>query len=137
MKKAFSIIILLVFFGGVVIYTSSCKQPKAPKAVVFVVDETNQPVEGARVVVKPQKTESGRPAVVYLESGDKAIADTQYTNDEGKVNYDFRYRAIYKVEVYKAVDKNYPLARRGLGILMLEEDKTIESKIRINEQTTF
>lgn len=137
MKKIFSIIVLLLIFCGIVIHTSSCKQPKAPKAVVYVIDDGNNPVEGARVVVKPQYTENGRPTIIYLESGDKAIADTQYTNDEGKINYDFRYRAIYKVEVLKGIDKNHPQVRRGLGTLMLEEDKTIEVKIRINEQTTF
>ena len=117
--------------------SNSCKQPKPPKGIVFVIDEDNAPVEGAQVVVKPQNSDAGRQTVVYFLKETKNIADTQYTNEEGKIYYDFKYRAIYKVEVTKGTDRNHPRVRRGLGVLMLEEDKTIESKVKINEQTVF
>ncbi|MDR2835542.1 MAG: hypothetical protein LBV69_04995 [Bacteroidales bacterium] len=137
MKKYLSIAIISVSFFGIILISNSCKQPKPPKAVVYVVDDNNVPVSNARVIVKAPTSNSGHQTVVYLEEGDKHIADTQLTNEEGKINYSFRYRAIYRVEVIKEKDNKHPQTRRGLGVLMLEDDKTIETTIRINEQTTF
>jgi hypothetical protein len=55
----------------------------------------------------------------------------------GEVTYDFKYEAIYKVEVTVNSDRTHPFARRGVGVLILENDKTVESKIEVNEQTVF
>lgn len=137
MKKRIPIIVITLIFSCFVFYSISCRQPAPPKAVVFVLDENGTAVENARVVVKPANADSGRPPIVYLKDNNKPIADTQWTNDAGKVNYEFKYRAIYRVEVTKGTDKNHPYERRGLGALMLQEDKTTEIKIRINEQTHF
>jgi hypothetical protein len=137
MKKIISVLVILLIVSVLVITTMTCKQPQPPKAIVFVVDEVGTPVVGAQVVVKPQPADAGRQTIVYLESGDKHIADTQWTNDEGKIYYDFRYKAIYRVEVTKDVDRNHPYVRRALGTILLENDKTFECRLTINEQTTF
>ena len=136
MKKTVTLLVIILIFSGLVVTTTTCKQPKTPKAIVYIVDESANPVANARVVVKPQTADAGRQTIVYLEGGDKHIADTQWTNEEGKINYDFRYKAIYRVEVTKDADKNHPV-RRALGTLILENDKTVECKLTINAQTSF
>lgn len=136
MKRFINVAIIIVILAGVVFVNYSCKPENPPKAVVFVVDENDEPVEEAMVVVKAANSDSSH-TVVYLLNENKPVADTQYTNSDGKVFYDFKYESIYKVEVTKGTDRDHPFARRGIGILILENDKTIESKIEINEQTVF
>lgn len=136
MKRYLSISLFLVIVTGVVLFTFSCKQPTPPKAIVTVVDTENKPVEGARVIVKAANSDNSH-TVVYLLNEAKPVADTRYTNAEGKVFYDFKYEAIYRVEVTKSKDRTHPFVRRGLGVLILENDKTAEVTIEINEQTVF
>lgn len=136
MKRFINVAIIVAILAGVVVANYSCKPEDPPKAVVYVVDEDNQPVEKAMVIVKAANSDSAH-TVVYLLNETKAVADTQYTDDEGKVNYDFKYEAIYKVEVTVGKDREHPFARRGVGILILENEKTVESKIEVNEQTVF
>jgi hypothetical protein len=136
MNKRFYTFLIVAIFGGLLIWTNACKEPEPPKAMVIVVDESGDPVEGAMVVVKAADSDSSH-TVVYLANGPKQIADTAWSNSDGKVNYDFRYEAIYKVEVTKGTDRDHPFVRRGLGVLILENDKVYEEQITINEQTVF
>jgi len=136
MKRIINIVVIAAILAGVVVSNYSCQPEDPPKAVVIVVDEDNQPVEEAMVIVKAANSDSSH-TVVYLLNEDKPVADTQWTDGDGKVYYDFKYEAIYKVEVTKGTDRDHPFTRRGIGILILENDKTIESTIEINEQTTF
>lgn len=136
MKRILNIALLAVIVGGFVVVNYSCQPEDPPKAVVIVLDEDGLPVEEARVVVKAANSDSSH-TVVYLLNEDKPVADTQYTDSDGKVYYDFKYEAIYKVEVTKGTDRDHPFTRRGIGILILENDKVVESTIEINEQTTF
>ncbi len=136
MKRFINIVIFAAILAGVIVVNYSCKPEDPPKAVVIVVDEDNQPVEEAMVVVKAANSDSSH-TVVYLLNETKPVADTQYTNSEGKVYYDFKYEAIYKVEVTMGTDRDHPFVRRGLGIFILENNKTTETTIEINEQTVF
>ena len=136
MKRFVNVAKIIAILAGVACITFSCTPPKPPKAVVIVVDEDNKPVEKAMVIVKAANSNTA-PTVVYLLNESKAVADTSYTDKEGKVFYDFKYEAIYKVEVTKGTDRTHPFARRGVGILILENDKVNESKVEINEQTVF
>ncbi len=136
MKRIINIGIIAVVLAGVVFLNYSCKEEATPKAVVTVFDEDNNPVEEARVIVKAANSDSSH-TVVYLLNEAKPVADTQWTDSDGKVYYDFKYEAIYKVEVTKNADRDHPFTRRGIGILILENDKTIESVIEVNEQTVF
>ena len=136
MKKILNFAILLAVLSGVVFLSFSCKKPNPPNAVVLVVDENNKAVEGARVIVKAANSDSAH-TMVYLLNEPKRVADTSYSDKEGKVFYDFKYESIYKVEVTKGTDRTHPFVRRGIGILILENDKTAEAKIQINEQTVF
>jgi len=136
MKRLINVAIIVAILAGVVVSNYSCKPETPPKAVVTVVDEDGVAIEEATVIVKAANSDSAH-TVVYLLNEAKAVADTSWTNEEGKVFYDFKYEAIYKVEVTVNADREHPFARRGIGILILENDKTIESKIEVNEQTVF
>jgi hypothetical protein len=136
MKKFVNVAIIIAILAGVALLNYSCQKPTPPKAVVLVVDENNVPIKGARVIVKAANSDSAH-TVVYLLNEAKSVADTSWTDKEGKVFYDFKYESIYKVEVTVGTDRDHPFARRGIGILILENDKTIESKIEVNEQTVF
>ncbi len=136
MKRILLISISVIILGGVIFSSYSCKQASPPKAVVLVVDEAGKPVEEARVVVRAPSSDSSH-TVIYTQSGPKPVADTKYTDRDGKVFYSFKYEAIYRVEVSKGTDRHNPFVRRGLGVLILENDKTYEAKITINEQTVF
>lgn len=136
MKRIILISISAIMLAGVIFSSYSCKQPMPPKAIVFVVDEDGQPVEEARVVVRAPSSDSSH-TVIYTESAPKPVADTKWTDRDGKVHYNFKYEAIYRVEVLKGTDRDNPFVRRGLGVLILETDKTYEAKITINEQTVF
>ncbi|MDD2387147.1 MAG: hypothetical protein PHP52_10245 [Bacteroidales bacterium] len=136
MNRILNIVIIAVILTGVVVFNYSCRPEDPPKAVVTVIDEDNKPVEKAQVVVRAANSETAH-TIVYLLNEAKAVADTQYTDKEGKVFYDFKYESIYKVEVTKGTDKTHAFVRRGVGVLILENDKTYETKIEINEQTVF
>lgn len=137
MKKTFCIVIIIVISSVLMICASSCGKVDPPKAIVMVIDDkTGTPVEGAMVILKPFESDKDR-TVIYFIDRDKYLADTQFTNAAGKVFYDFKYKAIYKLEVTKAKGYQQPQERRGKGVLVLEEDKTVETTIRVNEQTVF
>jgi len=136
MNKTIYSLILLSLFAGLFVFLQSCQEPNPPEAIIIVQDEDGQPVEGAMVVVKAAPSDSSH-TVVYLLSGPKLVADTSWTDDSGQVSYEFKYQAIYKVEVTKGTDRDHPFVRRGLGVLMLENDKTYVETITINEQTVF
>jgi len=111
------------------IFTNSCKQPDPPKATVTVVDENGRIVEEATVIIKSFNSNEAN-TVIYFEDRTKNIADTQYTNLEGKINYNFKYKAIYSIEAIKTYRTN-PYRKAGTGVLMLEEDKTTETTVMI------
>ena len=135
MKRKYQSIFSLAVFAILIAFVSSCKEPVPPKARIYVVDQDGQAVEDAMVVIRAAESDSTH-TMVYLASGPKKISDTTYTEDDGMVYKEFLYEAIYRVEVTKPGDNNTPL-RRGVGVLILENDKTYEETITITPQTTF
>jgi hypothetical protein len=136
MKIKFQTIMSLALLALVVGFVSSCKDPLPPKAKIYVIDQEGAPVEDAMVVIRAAYSDSSHTMMVYLSSGPKKISDTTYTENDGVVSKEFLYEAIYSVEVTKAGDNNTP-TRRGLGVLILENDKTYEETITITPQTSF
>lgn len=128
-----SLIITIVIISALINY--SCTPERAPKAIILVVDENNEPIEEAMVSIKAFNYQE-EPTFVYLEDGTIPIEDIKYTNKEGKVYYDFKYESIYKVEVSLAGSHNNPTLR-GIGTLFLKNNETEEITIKLNEQTTF
>ncbi|MGC9330278.1 MAG: hypothetical protein ACP5DZ_00165 [Bacteroidales bacterium] len=110
----------------------SCKDPEPPKAIIQVINENGEPVEEAMVVIRAPDSDSTHTRV-YLASGVKEIADTSYTDSDGKVRKKFLYESIYRVEVTKYDNPTL----RGIGVLILETDKIYEETITITPQTTF
>lgn len=136
MNKSIITFSIVAIFSVLLVWASSCEEAEPPRAKITILNDSGEPVEGARVIVKAADSDSSH-TVVYLASGPKPIADTSYSDNDGEVTYEFRYEAIYKVEVTKGTDNDHPNVRRGLGVLILENDKTYEEEITINEQTVF
>jgi hypothetical protein len=135
MKRKIQSIFTLILLGVVIVFVNSCKDPVPPKAKITIIDQEGEPVDKAMVIIRAADSDSSH-TVVYLASGPKKIADTTYTEKDGVIYKEFMYEAIYRVEVTKFGDNNTPL-RRGIGVLVLENDKTYEETITITPQTSF
>ncbi len=124
-KAAVILIVALLFISGYNFL--SCKRPVPPKAIVSVVNEKNEPVEGAQVVIR---ADSGR--VIYLKSG-MVLADTQLTDASGQISYEFRYEAIYnvKAKTQKKVGGVMTTLLQGSGVFILKEDETYSETVTI------
>jgi len=135
MNKTIYSLILLSLFAGLFVFLQSCQEPNPPEAIIIVQDEDGQPVEGAMVVVKAAPSDSSH-TVVYLLSGPKLVADTSWTDDSGQVSYEFKYQAIYKVEVTKTItnaqDGSYNLIPGDLALVTV----TINFKEGNDDQKT-
>ena len=136
MKKNVVIFLILALTLGATILIAGCRQPVPPKAIVRIVDVNKQPVENAMVIIKANNSDSAH-TMVYFKDETKSIADTQYTKADGVLEYQFKYESILKVEATKAADRQNPFTRRGMGVLVLENNKTVDVTIEINEQTVF
>ncbi|MBO7571654.1 MAG: hypothetical protein J6T48_05815 [Bacteroidales bacterium] len=136
MKKNVVIFLALAITLGAMILIGGCRKPVAPKAIVRIVDTDKQPVENAMVIIKANNSDSAH-TVVYFKDETKSVADTQYTTSSGVLEYEFKYESILKVEATKAADRTHPFIRRGMGVLVLENNKTADVTIEINEQTVF
>ena len=136
MKKNVVIFLVLALAIGAMILIDGCRRPVPPKAIVKIVDTDKQPVENAMVIVKANNSDSAH-TMVYFKDETKSVADTQYTSSNGTLEYEFKYESILKVEATKGTDRNHPFIRRGMGVLVLENNKTAEVTIEINEQTVF
>ena len=135
MKKNVVIFLMLALAIGGMILSNGCRKPVPPKAIVRIVDTNKQPVEGAMVIIKANNSDSAH-TMVYFKDETKSVADTQYTKSDGILEYEFKYESILKVEATKAADRQNPI-RRGMGVLVLENNKTADVTIEINEQTVF
>jgi len=130
MKNVKNIAALIILIIVTTMINYSCQPEEAPNAVVIVIDENNEPVKDAQVFVRAFNYQD-EATVIYLEDGSVQIQDVRYTDKDGKVFYDFKYEAIYKVEVY--VEGNYHEPNRtGSGTLFLENDKTEEITIKVH-----
>jgi hypothetical protein len=134
MKRNFLKILPVLVLSATISILFSCKEPEPPKAKITVVDQDGQLVDEAMVVIKAPDSDNASTRV-YLSSGIKEIADTSFTED-GVVRKEFLYESIYRVEVTKYGDNNTP-TRRGIGVLILENDETYEETITITPQTSF
>jgi hypothetical protein len=135
MKQYLKILHVLVLAGFMICVFGSCKETAPPKALIHVINEDGEGVEEAMVVIRASDSDSTATRV-YLTSGVKEIADTSYTDDDGKVRKEFLYESIYRVEVTKYGSYNSPTLR-GIGVIILEDEKTYEETITITPQTTF
>ncbi|MEA3449330.1 MAG: hypothetical protein U9Q98_12920 [Bacteroidota bacterium] len=124
-----------IILTGVILTLFACPKTEPPKAIIKVINENGEPVEEAMVVIRAADSDSTHTRV-YLSSGVKEIADTSYTDGDGKVRKKFLYESIYRVEVTKFGGYDNPTLR-GIGVLILETDEIYEETITITPQTTF
>jgi len=136
MKNLLNFAVSTIVILGLTLTNYSCTPESAPKAAIQIIDENNEPVEGAKVCVKAINSDEEH-TVVYLIDEDKPIEDVQYSDNDGFVYYDFKYESIYRVEVTVEADFYHENVRRGIGVLVLENNKIEEIIVEINEQTTF
>jgi hypothetical protein len=84
--------------------TQSCKKPlEDPKAEITIVDSTGTAIADAKVILFCVQR-----ADVSVECN---IADTQYTDGVGKVNFDFTNPSVLRVSVLK-----YNTEEREIGV---------------------
>lgn len=133
-KKVISTVLAFILIGAS-LTIFSCKDPEPPEAEIYVTNEDGEAMEEAMVVIRAADSDSSH-TMIYLSSGPKEIADTSYTDNDGRVHKKFKYEAIYRVEVTVPGDYNHPQLR-GIGVLILENDKTIREDITVNPQTVF
>lgn len=117
MKKTF---ILFLFFTITTVLFLSCKKNENPKAVVYVIDEEDRPVVGAKVEL------FSRPNGTILE-------DREFTGEDGKTFHEFVFTSTLDVLVEKEPVGHYN-KRFGEGEIDLEYDKTVSVTIVISEQ---
>ncbi len=123
MKAILSLIFVwLPVFFSIGLFSTSCK-PIPPTAVVTILNENNEPIEGAEVTVR---ADEGR--VIYLADG-MTTTNVQLTNAAGQISYKFRYEAIYNVSV--KTYKQSHLDKQGKGVFILKEGKTCNEIIKL------
>ncbi len=96
----------------------SCRKKKDTIAIINVLDTSNQPVSGARVILYGQSTLSSQQANVVLY-------DTVFTNSNGEAVFNFN-------DVYQ-------LGQAGVAVLDIDVTKgnlTGKGIIKIEEETT-
>ena len=97
----------------------SCNKNENPKAVVYVIDEEDRPVVGAKVEL------FSRPNGTIME-------DQKFTNEEGKTFHEFVFTSTLDVFVEKGPVLHYN-KRFGEGELVLNYDETANVTIVISE----
>ncbi len=127
--RLFSILGLLVIF--LMMETTSCKDPKPPKATVTVTSVSGSNIAGAVVTVysDPHHT-NDQGNVGYVDPVDTVLVYTATTDESGQASFEFKYEAIYDVSAwYLSESSNDTL--KGSGVLILENDKTYEETVII------
>jgi hypothetical protein len=137
-KKVLGNLVLgLAVLMGFGLSMSSCKEKQNPQADITVVDSTGKAVKDARVVLycvqRPEETRECN------------IADTQFTDDVGKANFEFENPVVLKVDVWKedVVEKDTgTFPNQGVikvgdtlcteGFITLETDEVTEQTFIVN-----
>lgn len=93
-KRVVGNVVLGVFaVFAISLASTSCKKKSPPKAEITVVDSTGTAVASARVILHCiQRPEEQRECTV---------ADTQTTDEVGKVSFEFENPAVLKIDVSK------------------------------------
>lgn len=119
----FSVIFCISTLFVTGIFLTSCREPDIPTAVLTVLNENNEPVEGAEVTLLAKEGNT-----VYF-SGGEANKNVQFTNAYGQVSYKFQYEAIYHASV-KTFKQNF-VDKQGTGVIILKKGKKESEIIRV------
>ncbi len=129
MKKIFYVFAILV------IALASCKD-KPPKAEITVVDLSNKPVPDAFVRVYATPSDQNVEGNIgYIKPYERERDALKMTDSDGKVEFEFKYEAIYNVFAYKIIsDTSQGIigdTLKGTGAVILEKNKVAEETIII------
>ncbi len=117
-NKLLQLIICFCVFTFIV----SCEKEEFTKAVIVVVDNQNNRVEGATVTLSLPIIGSG---IQQLNT-----TDTKITDLNGETEHIFVNEAIMNISVYKVIALNDTI--KGQNVIALQKGSTIEKKIEIN-----
>ena len=127
--KLFTFISILGMF--LILGTTSCKDPKPPKATVTVTSVSGVHLEGAVVTIysDPHHT-NNQGNVGYVDPKDTVLTYIATTDASGQASFEFKYEAIYDVSAWYLPESSNDTLK-GSGILILENDKTYEETVII------
>ncbi len=117
-SKLLQIIICFCVF----IFVFSCEKEDLTKAIIVVVDNQNNRVDGAIVTLSLPIVGSG---IQQLNT-----TDTKITDLNGETEHVFVNEAIMNINVYKVLAPNDTI--KGQNVIALQKGSTIEKKIEIN-----
>lgn len=121
MKNNTKIIIIFLIFGTT--FFTSCKEPAKPTATITVLDLANQPV-GEAIVTVYSIEQNG-----YIDIENRILDTTNFTDDNGRVSFEFNNEAILNVRAEKII--NSKLSYVGDGAIILTEDEDYKETIII------
>ncbi len=117
-NKLLQLIICFCVFN----FTVSCEKEDITKAVIVVVDNQNNRVDGATVTLSLPIVGSG---IQQLNT-----TDTKITDLNGETEHVFINEAIMNITVYKVIAPNDTI--KGQNVIALQKGSTIEKKVEIN-----
>ena len=117
-NKLLQLIICFCIFNFVV----SCEKEELTKAVIVVVDNQNNRVDGATVTLSLPVVGSG---IQQLNT-----TDTKTTDLNGETEHVFTNEAIMNINIYKVIAPNDTI--KGQNVIALQKGSTIEKKVEIN-----
>jgi len=119
-----TIMVLGCFF---IITLSSCPKPDNPRAVITILDTSDNTIQGAIVTVQPNTEITSY------------IKDVKISDMFGQTTHEFEEEMILDVTAHKdytIIDDSlhYVVRWAGTGILVLEKDKTYEETIVLRNE---
>lgn len=122
MKKGnILVFITLSIFVLVLMVNNSCRKPKDPKAIIYVVDSANYAVQGATIKIYINKNNN------YIDPVNKTAEYIGTSDAGGMLEFESEFEGIRDVYVEKAADSvAYFKLRTGEGFIRLEKDKVYD-----------
>tara|TARA_B100001540_G_scaffold317560_1_gene351261 strand:- start:608 stop:970 length:363 start_codon:yes stop_codon:yes gene_type:complete len=111
----------LIICFCVFVFVVSCEKEELTKAIIVVVDNQNNRVDGATVTLSLPIVGSG---IQQLNT-----TDTKITDLNGETEHVFVNEAIMNINVYKVLAPNDTI--KGQNVIALQKGSTIEKKVEI------
>jgi len=119
----------LTLIGAIlVLFTTSCKDPIPPTAVITVVDEDQKVLRNAQVVLDCTPSSDNGNTQVCKEG----IEETDRTDEDGEVTFEIDLPAVLKAEVtYLRVVGAVTDSLKGDAFVEFKEDEITEQTITV------
>jgi hypothetical protein len=121
--KPIALLIAGFLLSGIFFTSTSCKKETDCKAVVKCIDSTGVPVNNAYVLLYALvKSNDGKTTYTADVKADGN------TDSDGQVSFVFKLPAIYDIKATLAAGTR---TMTGVGIIKLEEGKTVEKTVQM------